>query len=167
MKLDEQGIRALDAEIGAYASNEAMSGLVAQLDPRYAVRGLVDLGGPLTHEMLDACHEAVSRILVFRAQIAAERNRGLAPPETPGNFNEGSSLGEPDFICTPQFAQTRMGRPRQLLQKIQRRAGKCFQVPFVGVGIVVRVDDHALQIATLHQHERVARAFGIGEHHSA
>lgn len=89
MKLDEQAIRALDAEIGAYASNEAMSVLIAQLDPRYAVRGLVDLGGALRPELLDACHDAVSRILIFRAQIAArilDLYFLLAYRRAPGHF---------------------------------------------------------------------------------
>jgi hypothetical protein len=40
-------------------------------------------------------------------------------------------------------------------------------MPFAEIWIAVGVHDHATQAATFHQHEGVARAFGIAEHQPA
>lgn len=67
---DQDAIHALDDAVRPFANAEGTAALVGQLDPRFAVRGLVSLDGARSPEVLDPCQDQIARVLTFRAQLA-------------------------------------------------------------------------------------------------
>ena len=88
--LSRDGICALDEAVHPFDSSEGMAALIDQLDPRFAVRGLLSLDGAGSQETLNTTQGEVARVLTFRAQLAT-RILDLYFLQTyrraPGHFN--------------------------------------------------------------------------------